>query len=161
MTTIVIDRREGKMVSDNQNTLANVPTPCRKIFRMTHGPNKGTLVGTVGAPGPCFIFMQWYRYHEAHDQAFEERMDDNAILGLDPEDDFWVVLLTPDNKIMIVDRFFCPEEIPTQYHAIGSGGSIALGALDANATPEEALRIACRRDTYTSLMNRPMQVEVL
>lgn len=160
MTTIVIDRRRKIMVSDNQNTLDGIPTPCRKIFRMESGPNKGTLVGTVGAPGPCLIFMHWYKHHAEHD--FAEVMDDNAILGIDlPEDDFWIVLLTPDNKIMIVDRFFCPEEVPTQYHAVGSGGNIALGALDHGATAEEAIRTACRRDTYTSLMNRPMQVEEL
>ncbi len=160
MTTIVIDRRRRIMVSDNQNTLGGIPTPCRKIFRVTQGPNAGTLVGTTGAPGPCFIFMNWYRYHTEHD--FTELMDDNAILSIDiPEDDFWCVLLTPANKIMVVDRFFCPEEIPVQYYAVGSGGNIALGAMDAGATAEEAVKIACRRDTYTSAMNRPLQVEEL
>jgi len=161
MTTIVVDRRRRIMVSDNQNTLGGIPTPCRKIFRIDEGPNKGTLVGTTGAPGPCFIFMNWYKHHSEHD--FTEVMDDNAILGIgyDDGEDFWCVLLTPDNKIMIVDRFFCPEEIPVQYYAVGSGGNIALGAMDAGATAEEAVKIACRRDTYTSAMYRPLQVEEL
>lgn len=161
MTTIVIDKRRRVMVSDNQNTLGGIPTPCRKIFRMTEGPNKGTLVGTVGAPGPCFIFMHWYKHHSEHD--FSDVMDDNAILGVDIEDgeDFWIVLLTPENKIMIVDRFFCPEEVPELYYAVGSGGNIALGALDAGCTAEEAVEIACRRDTYTSKMGRKLQVEEL
>lgn len=160
MTTIVVDRAVGVMVSDNQNTLAGVPTACRKIFRIDSGPNKGTLVGTAGAPGPCFIFMNWYRHHEEHN--FSEVMDDNQILGIDlNEEDFWCILLTTDNKIMIVDRFFCPEEIPAPYHAVGSGGSIALGAMDAGATALQAVEIACRRDTFTSKMNRPLQVEEL
>ncbi len=159
MTTIVIDRRRKIMVSDNQNTIAGLAVPCKKIFRITHGPNVGTLVGTIGAPGPCFIFMHWYKHHEEHD--FTEVMDDNAILGIEEEDDFWIVLLTPDNKIMIVDRFFCPEEIPEKYYALGSGGNVALGALDAGCTAEEALEIACKRDTFTSKMGRVLQVEEL
>ncbi len=156
MTTIVVDRRKRIMVSDNQNTIETIRTPCRKIFRITQGPNAGTLVGTVGAPGPCFIFMNWYRHHTEHN--FEEVMDDNAVLGLEPEDDFWCVLLTPSNKIMIVDRFFCPEEVPCTYYALGSGGNIALGAMDAGASAEEAVEIACHRDTYTAKMGRPLQV---
>jgi ATP-dependent protease HslVU (ClpYQ) peptidase subunit len=157
MTTIVVDKREGIMVSDNQNTIANVPTPCRKILRVKKGPNKGTLVGHIGAPGPCFIFMEWYATHTEHD--FSEVMDDNQILHIEEEDDFWCLLLTPDNKILIVDRFFTPEEIPVPYHALGSGGNIALGAMDAGATAQEAVEIACKRDTYSSKMGRPLQVE--
>jgi len=145
------------MVSDNQNTLAGIPTPCRKIYRMTKGPNKGTLVGTTGAAGPCFIFMEWYEQHSKH--AFEDMMDDNQILHVEEEDDFWCILLTPDKEILIVDRFFCPEEIPVPYYAVGSGGNIALGAMDAGATAREAVEIACRRDTYSSKMGRPLQVE--
>ncbi len=157
MTTIVVDRRKRVMVSDNQNTIGNVRTPCRKIFRVTEGPNTGTLVGTVGAPGPCFVFMNWYKHHDQHN--FEEVMDDNQILGIeDDSEDFWCVLLTPDNKIMIVDRFFCPEEVPCMYYAVGSGGNIALGAMDHGATAIEAVETACQRDTYTSKMGRALQV---
>jgi len=158
MTTIVADKRAGVMVSDNQNTIDNIATPCVKIQRIKKGPNKGTLVGHIGAPGPCFIFMEWYSVHESHD--FSEVMDDNQILGLEDDgEDFWCLLMKPDKTIWIVDRFFTPEEIPVQYHALGSGGNIALGAMDAGATAKEAVEIACKRDTYSSKMGRPLQVE--
>lgn len=158
MTTIVVDKRQRLMCSDNQNTLQNIAAPCQKVFRMATGPNKGTLVGTTGAPGPCFIFMNWFTHHTQHN--FEEAMDDNAILGLTiPEDDFWCILLTPNNKMLLVDQFFCPEELPVPYFAVGSGKGLAIGALDAGATPQEAIKIACKRDVYTSLCGKPMQEE--
>ena len=155
MTTIVVDRKEGVMVSDNQNTLAGIMTACRKIFKMKEGPNKGTLVGTVGAPGPCFIFMEWFTTHDAHN--FTECYDDNQLMQVTDEEDFWCILLTPQKKIMIVDRFFVPEEIPAPYHAIGSGGNIALGAMDAGATAQDAVDIACARDTFSSKMGRALR----
>lgn len=35
------------------------------------------------------------------------------------------------------------------HHAVGSGSDLALGAMDAGATAEEAVRIACKRDVYS------------
>jgi len=146
------------MFSDNQNTIQGDSSACQKVFRMESGPNKGTLVGTTGAPGPCFIFMNWFTHHTQHN--FEEQMDDNVIIGLDlPEDDFWCVLLTSNNKMLLVDKFFCPEEVQLPYYAVGSGGKYALGAMDAGCTAQEAVKIACNRCIYTSLCKKPMQEE--
>lgn len=155
MTTIVVDKREGVMVADNQNTLNTIVAPCQKIWRMEDGPNEGTLVGTTGAGGPCLVFMEWFRLHKGHN--FEECFDDNQLMQIDDHEDFWCLLLHPTGGIQLVDRFFVPERIPVPYHAVGSGGNIALGAMDAGASAEEALRIACRRDIYTSLCGRLMQ----
>ncbi len=160
MTTIVADRREGIMVSDNQNTLAGIRTPCRKIYRINAGPNKGCLVGTCGNSGPSLAFVEWYEYHSK--PSYEEGFDDNQTLGVgDDDEDFWCLILTPDKRILIGDRFMMTEEIPVPYFAVGSGGNIALGAMDAGATAEEALEIACRRDTHTSKMGRKLQIETL
>ncbi|MCH7495959.1 MAG: hypothetical protein IH825_07725, partial [Candidatus Marinimicrobia bacterium] len=77
---------------------------------MTDGPNEGTLVGTTGNNGPAFVFIEWYKLHSEHD--FSEAMDDNQILGVgDDDEDFWCILLTPERKIFIGDRFFCPDEV--------------------------------------------------
>ncbi len=152
MTTIIADRRTGVMVSDNQSTLENIKTPCRKVFRMTNGPNKGTLIGTSGERGPSLIFVEWYKTHGARDFS-----DDLSACSEDEE--FLCILLTPKRKIFTVDRYFYIEEVEERYWAIGSGGDMVLGAMDAGATAVEALKIACKRDVNTSTMGRKLQVE--
>ncbi len=156
MTTIVVDKRERCMMADNQSTMyQNIAVPTQKIWRIGDGPNEGTLVGTSGASGPCLVFIEWFRTHAEHD--FKECFDDNQFMQIDEEEDFICVLLTPDNKIQIVDRFFIPEDVPLTYYSVGSGSKIALGAMDFGATATEALDIACKRCVYTSKMGRAYQ----
>lgn len=40
-------------------------------------------------------------------------------------------------------------EIPDSYFAVGSGGTLALAAMDAGASARDAVLVACKRDFHT------------
>ena len=42
-------------------------------------------------------------------------------------------------------------EVQNPYYAVGSGASLALGAMEAGKTPLEAVKIAGKRDIYTGM----------
>lgn len=71
--------------------------------------------------------------------------------GADPEKwpDVWskseFILLMPDGTVRAYNdkgQFLENELLPT---ALGSGMDIAIGAMEAGATPKQAVEIACRR----------------
>lgn len=152
MTTIIVDRRTGMMISDNQSTEGNIKTTCRKVYRITEGPNEGTLVGTAGERSSSLIFLRWYG--ENLERDFSEDLS-----ACSEDEEFSCILLNTKLKIFTVDRYFCFEEVDEDYFAIGSGSDIALGAMDAGATAKQALKIVCKRDIYTSKMGRKFQIE--
>lgn len=68
--------------------------------------------------------------------------------GEPPElpEEFEGIVLRPDGTCSTYNRkcYSCPQSVPS---ASGSGSAIALGAMEAGASPKLAVEIACRRDT--------------
>lgn len=56
--------------------------------------------------------------------------------------------LMPDGKLIYFTEKCQPIEIDAPC-AVGSGGEFAMGAMDAGATPQEAVEIASDRDPHT------------
>ncbi len=50
------------------------------------------------------------------------------------------------------------NEMDEEYFAIGSGSDYALAAMDAGATAEEAVKIACKRDPFSGGKIRKQKV---
>lgn len=63
-------------------------------------------------------------------------------------DDFSAIVLQPDGIGRFYDgnQHWTPCPFPT---AIGTGAELALGAMEAGATPTEAVEIACQHDPFS------------
>lgn len=77
------------------------------------------------------------------------------------------LFITTDRQVYIVDSGgIMPAMLLNDCIAIGSGKSIALGAMDANATAEEAVRIAIIREdgcaglVYTEELGPPIEKSI-
>lgn len=101
----------------------------QKLFRL----NDGSIVGVCGDTHNHQQFIDWLNGDaEAH--------------GMDGE--HAALRLMPDGSVRSYDEKgrWIREAVPT---ACGSGYALAIGAMEAGATPEQAVHIAARRDTAT------------
>jgi hypothetical protein len=81
------------------------------------------------------VFVDWFfdRKKRAPDRADEK--DWEAIVATKGGAEVWDAALRP---VPVTDKFY----------AIGSGATLAIGAMEAGATAREAAAIACRRDPF-------------
>ena len=101
-----------------------------KVFRL----NDGRIAGVAGGAFNAAPFINW--------------LNDGGDKPDFGEDSFDALVLHPDGSVQNYDKQCraIPEAVPT---ACGSGRDIAIGAMEAGATPEEAVDIASRRNAYT------------
>lgn len=156
MTTVAI--ANGIMCSDNQETTEHGHAyACKKIYKVTSGRFKGHIIGTVGGSFSSMLFVDWYRAGGVRNVSKECLADGISTVDVYGEHDlFECVILTPKG-ILVVDKSFRPIPVIGDTYAAGSGGAIARGVLDMGGTAEKAVRIACKRDTYSSDMDLPLQ----
>lgn len=137
MTTIAVSRSLRMVASDSAVTLGNTRVPSfPKLFR-----EPTFIVGCAGDVGNFPAFVKWLR----SDRKARVPNDINALL------------LYRDGRISWFMSGPTEHFVTDDYFAIGSGGSFALGALDAlydmglMVDPRTAIAAACRRDTNSSL----------
>lgn len=146
MTTIVIDRRTGTIAADTQNTdSANVISRCAKIEKL----EDGRYFMGAGHNYPIRLTKQWMETGLQPD--FSIVVDDLE------EYDFSCLVWGPEG-VLLIDSELGPFYLRDRYFAIGAGAAYALGAMDAGATAEQAVQIACRRDPNSS---EPIDVEIV
>lgn len=127
MTTVCTDGRS--MASDGLSTANDTvnATNMQKVFKL----DDGSVVGIAG----CRV--------DALRAVDALRRGDTEFVG-----DYNLLRLHPGGRVERYDR--CLYPLATQAPAaIGSGGDLALGALEAGASPKEAVRIASRRDAHS------------
>ncbi len=130
MTTIAADARTGIMVCDSRTQIDGTWWSSTKVVRIGD-----CLVGGAGDSGAIRRFYKWF---QAGKKTPLPKIPDNfcaltlCATGLE----YWSSTLIP-------------EPIERGYHAIGSGGNAALGAMMAGADCEQAVKIACLIDTHT------------
>ena len=159
MTTIVC--KDGKMCSDSQATRGDFidNTDTTKIFNV-----KGCLIGISGSLTGAMKFIEWFEKSLDHTIAQEEF----PYVTMSPPEElvnenFHCLVLYPDNKVF---EFFGATvgsdflEVAEEYCAVGSGMQYALCAMDAGATPEEAVAVAIKRDVYSGGEVQVFEVEV-
>lgn len=61
------------------------------------------------------------------------------------------LVLTENGDIFVFDDYKCWIAVGQDYASIGSGSSVALGALASGASVKEAIRAASKYDTYTGM----------
>jgi ATP-dependent protease HslVU (ClpYQ) peptidase subunit len=129
MTTIATDGKTMAGDGQAQTDMTIVDSNRRKVFRLTNG----SLVGCAGNSVDAISFRRW--------------LDDD---GNKPhiKEEFAALVLNKNGDVEYYDRLLVPLELslPT---AIGSGADFALAAMDAGASPAQAVEIAARRDPYT------------
>lgn len=138
MTTIATD---GKcIVSDGRGARRGVIV-CDELIKIDR-LDDGRLIGIVGTLDDFGRGLEWF--NKGGNKP-----------TLDEETSFLVVGL---DGVFIYDSKLHPQPAisPT---AIGSGFEIAIGAMDAGASPHEAIMIASRRDPYTGGSIRSLLLE--
>jgi ATP-dependent protease HslVU (ClpYQ) peptidase subunit len=61
--------------------------------------------------------------------------------------DIEALIVSPDGSVHLYEGNLLVKQKLQPHYALGSGGSLALAAMDAKATAPEAVRIAINRDT--------------
>lgn len=97
------------------------------------------LIGCCGEIGAMIQFVDWLRA-----DCDRKRKPD-----LPDDCDFESILVNPDGEVVHYDRHLVPIRVANDIHAIGSGRKLALGAMMAGASAEEAVKIACHYDMVT------------
>lgn len=129
MTTIAY--RDGVIVGDTQAT-GDYVFRVKKVARLPGG----VLVGYAGGLIQCQAALAWIS---------------SGCEG-DPPDfsDAQLMMITPDGKIWVAEGALPAYTTSSKFLAIGSGGSIAMGAMAAGASAKRAVQIACELDDGTS-----------
>jgi len=94
----------------------------------------GHIIGFAGVLTQGKKFIAWYRDREREAPSLE---------------DTEILVLRNNGKIEYWDSAMFPLEVKGPI-AIGSGAAAALGAMYAGKPPHEAVKIACKIDSYTS-----------
>ncbi len=131
MTTIVADARVGLMVSDSKCTGNGSWVPMTKIFRVN-----GDLFGFAGGVNER---EKWLKWHRAGRKGPRPKLE--SFEGLLLKQDGTLYELCSDGLEMLIERGF---------HAVGSGGPAALGAMLSGKHAKEAVEIACLIDPHTA-----------
>jgi ATP-dependent HslUV protease subunit HslV len=130
MTTIACDG--FSMAGDGYITSGDtvIDTECRKVFRL----KDGTLVGFAGNSYYWNVILRY--------------LNGEASVWPEVDSDFGVMTLNTDGEIYLYDHKGRKWKRPAPA-AIGTGRAFALGAMDAGKFAEDAVRIACNRDTHS------------
>jgi hypothetical protein len=128
MTTIAADAKRGLMACDSMTSTADSWWPSTKVHRAGDA-----LVGGAGEAAAIRQFVAWY--------ADGQRTPKPKL-----PDTFCCLVLSPDGLCYWASNLV-PEPIERGFHAIGSGGNAALGAMLAGANVKKAVEIATQIDT--------------
>lgn len=129
MTTIAANAEQGVMVCDSRTQIDGMWWPAEKVFRVGRA-----LIGGSGDSAAIRKFVAWYGTNRLSKPKLGDAF--NALVLDDTGLYYWCATLVP-------------EKLMRGFHAVGSGGAAALGAMLAGATCREAVHIASQIDTYT------------
>ena len=132
MTTIACD---GKSMAADGQAQAGGAICCRSMVKV-FALSDGSLYGACGDSGDGERHMKWV--DEGCEGAPPEKLDT----------DFGFLCLRPTGRLFEGGSSALLTEIEAPF-AVGSGGEIALGAMDAGATAEQAVAIAASRNPHT------------
>lgn len=127
MTTVAADWKRGLMACDSMTSTVDAWWPSTKVYRVD-----GALIGGAGEASSIRSFVAWY--------ADGQRLP-KPKLG-----NFCALVLNADGLFYWASDLVA-EPIERGFHAIGSGGNAALGAMLAGANVQKAVQIACQVDT--------------
>ena len=124
MTIICCSRTE--MAADSQISDGDLARKCEKIHKIN-----GEIIGFAGEAQDGLAFIDWFR---------KGKPDDKPELS----DDFSGVMLTKSGQILEYESKLYPRKVLEKTYAIGNGSHVAIGAMEMGASPEQAVKIACK-----------------
>jgi hypothetical protein len=127
LTTIAADARRGLIACDSMTSTSDAWWPSTKVHR-----TPDALIGGAGESAAIRQFVAWY--------ADGQRVPKPKL-----PDSFCVLVLTAEGLFYWASNLV-PEPIERGFHAIGSGGNAALGAMLAGANVKKAVEIATTVD---------------
>lgn len=148
MTTCVYSAPHKMAAADTQNTdsagtawRVNKLEQCGKRLFMGSGHCRTIATAKVWAAA---LDAKGNPFNPAREPDWSYFLDD-------PEDrDFACLLVDPDGRVWLIDGELTPTPVEGDFFAVGSGGTYALGALEAGADPVRAVEIAAKYDSSTS-----------
>lgn len=148
MTTIAF--KNGIIAADSRVTVSsdaggdrNFDT--KKLFRKTvhiDGQPMEVILATAGESAPGSLFVEQWGTGKSLSEIRE--------LFTYSEADFSILVVT-SGGLFEVDKWCVLEPVYEAFYAIGSGSKIAMGAMEAGASAQKAVEIACKRDPFTAL----------
>jgi len=138
MTIIVANKHE--MIADGQMTSCldfKTSMNTKKIYKIRFF-GKQIVFGCAGAKSFPKIFIEELKKANNIQEALNEAQDRIK---------YWQVVIYHEGSIS-VSTSDDVERALQEYVCLGTGANYAQGALDAGATPLEAVKIACRRNLY-------------
>lgn len=133
MTTIAY--KDGILAADT--CVTDSGAICGTATKLARAPN-GAIAGASGNLASCAKFLSWF----ARDFGMVEKV-------AKIEGNSAALIIDKDGTVHTLDAGYPAFIINAPFHAIGSGSRIALGAMAAGASAEEAVRIACGIDDGT------------
>lgn len=132
MTTIAY--KDGILAGDTQSQAGGYITdPCQKVFNID-----GTLLGLCGDACMIEFFKDWV----------QENCDPSVLKDIDMS--YTIIVVPPKGTKFYIytdsTGVFRDTYLKKNPFAMGSGGDIALGAMQVGATSEEAVKAATQID---------------
>lgn len=145
MTTIVYCLHTKTIAADSRNTDgAGAKWLVNKIEFL---PDGSVFLGS----GHLYTINQC-KHWAKHGWKEEKRPDFTFFLEDTDDRDFACLHISKDgSEVVLIDGEMCPQPVINNFMAIGSGAAYALGALEAGASAEEAVKIACNHDGASCL----------
>lgn len=148
MTTIAF--KNGVIAADSRVTVTSEEGGARnfntkKLFRKTvqiEGKPTDVILATAGESAPGSLFVEAWGTGKSLPEIRE--------LFTYSEADFSILVVTAEG-LFEVDKWCVLEPVYEPFYAIGSGSKLAMGAMEAGASAQKAVEIACKRDPYTAL----------
>lgn len=138
----VIAYRDGIMAADSVGTVGDMAVgDHRKVVRSA----LGFIAGASGDSGDSQRFLGWILDHGPK--------NGESFVPNDP--DMGCMWVSPDGTVTRLGMKGTPYIITAPFHAMGAGREIALGAMAAGATAEQAVEIAIK---YIFGCGGPVQV---
>lgn len=129
MTTIAY--RDGVLAADTLHSSDGIVISHRSKLEVLEN---GGWLATKGCSGFGRALRQWL---------------EGGRIGDQPKGDGGGILVHPDGALEAFEDGFCEHLEGAPYFAFGSGQQIALGAMFAGATAEQAIAAAINHDVYT------------
>ena len=129
MTTIVATR-DG-IYADSKCTVGELHYPEDKVYRI--GKN---LIGVAGDNAGIEVFLRWWCGNRKKPLELGKGQSFTA-------------LVVSKHGIWIYGNCSLGDKLKRDWHAIGSGAGVAIGAIRMGASPQEAIRIACEETNFS------------
>ena len=142
MTIICV--KDGVIAADGACWYGGVKAELSKLKIVRS--HDGALGGSVGDASYTEFFRVWFAGTSAREERGHYRpKDDPLVIGGDEKREFRAMWIEPDGDVIVMEKDGRPYLVGRELHAIGAAQEMAMGAMYAGASAEQAVRICVER----------------